>query len=81
MARVHKQGLLMRKFIVVAALLTGVALYSGSPANAAVGCQCIKFGSPSLCVAGIPECSKYGGACLAPCDYTPKMMKHKKKKT
>jgi hypothetical protein len=73
----------MRKFIVVAALLTGAALLSGSPAKAEVGCQCVKLGSPSLCMAGIAECSKYGGVCLAPCDYKPPMMKkmkHMKKK-
>jgi hypothetical protein len=71
----------MRKIIIVTALLTGAALFSGSPAKAEAGCQCVKLGSPSLCVAGIAECSKYGGLCLAPCDYKPKMMKRMKKKT
>jgi hypothetical protein len=70
----------MRKFIIAAALLTGAALFTGSAAKAEAGCQCVKLGAPSVCVAGVSECFKYGGVCLAPCDYKPKMMRHKKKK-
>jgi hypothetical protein len=71
----------MRKIIIVAGLLAGAAIVTGTPAKAAVGCQCVKLGAPSICVAGVNECLKYGGLCLAPCDYKPRiMMRHKKKK-
>lgn len=71
----------MRKIIIAAGLLTGAALFAGSPAKAEVGCQCVKFGAPSICVANVGACYKYGGLCLAPCDYKPKMSmrRHKKK--
>jgi hypothetical protein len=70
----------MRKIVVTAGLLISAALLSGSPAKADVGCQCVKLGAPSICVAGVSECFKYGGVCLAPCSYTPKMMRHRKHK-
>ena len=70
----------MCKFIIAAALLMGAALLTDSPAKAAVGCQCVKIGAPSICTAGVSECFKYGGVCLAPCDYKPKMMRHRKHK-
>jgi hypothetical protein len=62
-------------------LQTGAALFAGSPAEAAVGCQCVKLGAPSICVANVCACYKYGGLCLKPCDHKPKMSvrKHKKK--
>jgi hypothetical protein len=73
----------MRKFVIIAGLLMGVALFSGSPAKAAIGCLCGKIGSPAVCTATITDCNfKHGGVCLAPCSYeAPKMIKkHKHKK-
>jgi len=72
----------MRKSIVVAALLLGVALVVGSPARADVGCGCVKLGQNPMCTATVEECvGKIGGLCLAPCDYqAPKMAKKHKKK-
>ena len=71
----------MRNIIIAAGLLVGAALFAGSPAKAEVGCQCVKLGAPSLCVANVNKCYKYGGLCLAPCDYKPKMSVRKHKKT
>jgi hypothetical protein len=71
----------MRKIVILAGLLVSAALLTGSPAKAEVGCQCVKVGAPSICVAGVSECYKYGGICLAPCDYKPRMMRKHKKKT
>ena len=61
----------MRKIIVLAGLLGAAALFTGSPAQAEtwVGCECVKLGAPSMCVAGVLECGAHGGICLAPCDY------------
>ncbi|HEY0223007.1 MAG TPA: hypothetical protein VGC38_00665 [Pseudolabrys sp.] len=70
----------MRKIVILAGLLTSAALFTGSAAKAEVGCQCVKLGAPSICVSGVGACNKYGGLCLAPCDYKPKMMRHHKKK-
>ena len=75
----------MRKFVILAGLLAGAALFSGTPAKAWVGCECIKLGAAPVCVAGVVECTAMGGVCLAPCDYVaPKKMHkarhHKKKK-
>lgn len=70
----------MRKFVILAGLLAGAALFTtgaSTPANATwVGCQCVKLGAPSACMKGVLECSAWGGVCLAPCDYTPAMKKH-----
>ncbi len=68
----------MRKFVILAGLLAGAALLSGTPAKAWVGCECVKLGAPSVCVRGVLECGAIGGICLAPCDYVaPKpMLKH-----
>jgi hypothetical protein len=70
----------MRKIVIGAGLLLGAALLAGSPAKAEVGCQCVKLGAPSICTSGVSECFKYGGVCLAPCAYKPKMMRHRKHK-
>jgi len=75
----------MRKLLVVAGLLLGAALVTGTPAKADVGCGCVKLGANPVCTATVEQCmSKVGGLCLAPCDYQPppkKMaMRHKKKK-
>lgn len=72
----------MRKIVIVAGLLIGAALLSGSPANAAVGCLCGKIGAPAVCTATVTDCNfKNGGVCMAPCTYEePKAKKHKKKK-
>lgn len=69
----------MRKLVVVAGLLLAAALIPGAPAQvpgapaqAAVGCQCVKLGTPSACVPTVHECNtKIGGICMAPCAYTP----------
>ena len=36
----------MRKIIVLAGLLIGAALFTGTPAKAWVGCECVKLGAP-----------------------------------
>ncbi|MGH6665737.1 MAG: hypothetical protein ACREB2_12675 [Pseudolabrys sp.] len=66
----------MRKIVVLAGLLGAAALFTGSPAQAWVGCECVKLGAPSVCVPGVLECGSRGGICLAPCDYKAPMMKH-----
>ena len=70
----------MRKFLIVAGLLAGAALFtigSAMPANAWVGCTCVKLGAPAVCMPGPVECAASGGACLLPCDYVaPKKVKH-----
>jgi hypothetical protein len=70
----------MRKFLIVAGLLAGAALFtigSATPANAWVGCTCVKLGAPAVCMPGPVECAASGGACLLPCDYVaPKKVKH-----
>lgn len=73
----------MRNIFFLTVLLTGVALFTGTPAKADVGCGCVKLGSPSVCTATVADCNiKVGGICLAPCDYQPpkKAKMHKKKK-
>ncbi len=73
----------MRNIVIVAGLLMGAALLTGTPANAAVGCLCGKLGSPAVCVTTVMECNfKNGGVCMSPCVYEePKMgKKHKGKK-
>lgn len=57
----------MRKIVVLAGLLLGAVLLTGSPANAAIGCMCAKFGAPLTCTATINDCFQSGGACIAPC--------------
>jgi hypothetical protein len=70
----------MRKFLIVAGLLAGAALFttgSTTPAKAWVGCACAKLSAPAVCMPGPVECAASGGVCLLPCDYTaPKKMKH-----
>jgi hypothetical protein len=69
----------MRKIIILAGLLAGAALFSGTPAKAELGCTCVKLGSPTMCTAGIASCTfAGGGVCILPCDYTPAkmMMRH-----
>jgi len=65
----------MRKIVILAGLLMGAAMLSGSPANAAVGCLCGKIGAPGVCMATVTDCNfRYGGVCIAPCAYDePKM--------
>ena len=72
----------MRKIVIVAMLVMGGALLTGSPAKAELGCLCVKFGSPTVCSPGINVCSiQGGGACVLPCDYqAPKMGKKAKVK-
>ena len=72
----------MRKMVILAGLLAATALFSGTPADAWVGCTCIKLGSPTVCSSGPDVCTfKNGGACVLPCDYTApkKATMHKKK--
>jgi hypothetical protein len=71
----------MRKFLILAGLLAGVVMFSGTPAQAWVGCVCAKFGAPGVCMKGPTECAATSGACLLPCDYQqPKKAKMSKKK-
>ena len=70
----------MRKLAILAGLLLAATLIPGAPAKAEIGCQCLKAGAPSACVATMLECNAtIGGICIAPCAYTPappkKMMK------
>jgi hypothetical protein len=73
----------MRKLVVLAGLLLAATLVPGAPARAEIGCQCVKLGVSSACVANMLECNtKVGGLCVAPCAYTPAppkmvMKKHK----
>jgi hypothetical protein len=68
----------MRKIVILAGLLMGAALFTGTPAKAWVGCECYKLGAAPVCVAGVSECTGMGGVCLLPCDYqAPKMHKHR----
>jgi hypothetical protein len=82
----------MRKLLILAGLLAGAALFSGTSAKAELGCTCIKLGAPAVCTSGVGECTlSGGGVCVLPCDYTPmkmhmrrhhhhkRMRKHKKK--
>jgi len=58
----------MRKFFLFAGALAAFALFAGTPAKAAVGCECVKLGHAPICVSGVSECmNKVGGVCLAPC--------------
>jgi predicted small secreted protein len=77
----------MRKILIIAGLLAGGMLLTGSPsAQAAVGCSCLKVGSPigtqPVCVADIAACNTMGGVCVLPCDYRAPMkaVKHPAKK-
>ncbi|HTT48291.1 MAG TPA: hypothetical protein VMG39_09855 [Pseudolabrys sp.] len=73
----------MRKFVILAGLLAGAALFTTgttTPAKAWVGCECVKLGAPAVCVPGVLECTGMGGVCLAPCDYVapkPKVKHHR----
>jgi hypothetical protein len=71
----------MRRIFILAGLLSGIAMFSGAPAKADVGCGCVRLGSPAVCTATVTECNvKVGGLCLAPCDYQPsKKARHSKK--
>lgn len=68
----------MRKILLVAGLLLGGAMLTGTPAKAELGCLCGKLGAQAACMATVLDCNfKMGGVCLSPCDYSPaKMMKH-----
>jgi hypothetical protein len=61
----------MRKIVMVAGLLMGAALLTGSPAKAAtVGCLCGKLGAAAVCTATVTDCNfKTGGVCIATCAY------------
>ena len=78
--RSHNEGWLMRKFLIIAAVGLGGALFAGTPAKAELGCMCVKFGTSGACTPGIPSCTAMGGLCLVPCDYTvPKIIKKHKR--
>ena len=67
----------MRKIVIVAGLLMGAALFTGTPAKADLGCLCGKLGAPAVCVATVTECNfSRGGVCLSAC--TMEMKKAKK---
>jgi hypothetical protein len=69
----------MRKLLILAGLLVGAAMFTGTPAKAELGCTCIKLGAPAMCTSGVTACTvQGGGVCVLPCDYqAPKMMHHK----
>ena len=70
----------MRNIFIVAGLLMGAALFTGTPAKAELGCTCVKLGSPAVCSSGVPACPfQGGGVCVLPCDYKPPKMAMKKK--
>ena len=46
----------MRKLVIAAGLLAA-AFVPGAPAQAAVGCQCVRFGTPSVCMATVTACN------------------------
>jgi len=71
----------MRKIVILAGLLMGAALLTGTPAKADIGCLCGKLGAAAVCTATITDCNfKNGGVCMAPCAYEqPKVRKHKRK--
>ena len=65
----------MRKIVILAGLLLGAALFTGTPAKAELGCTCVKLGAPAACMSGVAECTfKGGGVCVLPCDYQPPKM-------
>jgi hypothetical protein len=72
----------MRNLVVAAGLLLAAALVPGASAQAAVGCQCVKLGTPSACMANVVACnSLMGGVCVAPCSYSaPKATKRHRAK-
>ncbi len=63
----------MRKIVIVAGLLLGAALLTGTPAKAAyTGCACVKIGAPIVCSATVADCNmKVGGVCMGVCAYEP----------
>jgi hypothetical protein len=62
----------MRKIVILAGLLMGAALFTGTPAKAELGCTCVKLGKPVACTSGPSECTfKNGGLCVLPCAYQP----------
>jgi hypothetical protein len=70
----------MRKILILAGLLLGGTLFiNTTPAQAWIGCTCVKVGAPAMCARGPVECTfGTGGACVASCDYTePKVKKIK----
>ena len=65
----------MRKLVMAAGLLMAAAFVPGAPAQAAVGCQCVRFGTPSVCMATVTACNtQMQGVCVAPCTYSAKKM-------
>jgi hypothetical protein len=75
----------MRKIVIVAGLLLGAAMFSGTSANAAayMGCLCAKIGAPAVCTPTVISCNTVtGGVCISPCTYEePKKAKrHARKK-
>ena len=68
----------MRKILILAGLLMGAALFTGTPAKADFGCECIKLGSSPMCSSGVTACTfKGGGVCVLPCSYEPAKMGRK----
>jgi len=69
----------MRKIVILAGLLLGAALLTGSPAKAELGCTCVKLGTAPTCTSGVTACTiQGGGVCVLPCSYTPPKMAVKK---
>lgn len=69
----------MRKILILAGALMGAALFTGTPAKAELGCECVKLGSAPFCTSGITQCTlKGGGVCVLPCSYSEPKMKVRK---
>jgi hypothetical protein len=69
----------MRKIVILAGLLMGAALFSGTPAKAYVSCECFKIGAAPVCTATVDSCLfGRGGVCLAPCNYVPPPVHHRR---
>jgi hypothetical protein len=78
MARFSNGDDSMRKILILAGLLMGAALFTGTPAKANLGCECIKLGSAPMCTSGVTACTiKGGGVCVLPCSYQETKMHRK----
>jgi hypothetical protein len=73
----------MRKILILAGLLMGATLFTGTPAKADLGCTCVKLGAPATCTSGVTACTlQGGGVCVLPCDYkASKAVKHHRRHT
>jgi hypothetical protein len=62
----------MGKIVILAGLLAGAAMFTGTPAKAELGCTCIKLGAPAMCTSGVTACTlQGGGVCVLPVQLHP----------